>query len=172
MAWPERSVAFSIPHRRELTGEERRILSLLLADRPDYAARIDRLKVVARCGCGECPTVMFGESLDSDPVESGYALLAEFTARSESGLPVDLLLWEKDGRLVSLEAVGYAEDIARWPVMEPFGTSGPGGGTGVSEDARAAGRRRWSRAQWVLWAVALIMFVVAVLETLSYVLSI
>src|SRR6266704_4999217 len=60
---------YSIPHRRELSAEERSLLHFLLTNEaPDRLAELDDLKIVARCGCGECPTVVFGSSLNSEPV--------------------------------------------------------------------------------------------------------
>lgn len=64
---------YCVPQRRELSAEERSLLHLLLArEAPDWLPQLESLKVVARCGCGKCPTVLFGASLDSEPTTQSH----------------------------------------------------------------------------------------------------
>lgn len=57
----------SIPDKRELNIKEVDLLTLLFSkEKPNWLPLIKKLKVIARCGCGKCPTILFGENLESD----------------------------------------------------------------------------------------------------------
>ena len=114
---------YCIPHRRELTEEERELLRFLFADESVLALQIDRLKVVARCGCGQCPTVIFGESLDDEPLTSSGAttgdVVADYYGPDKNGTTVGVTLHERDGKVAELEAsVVDVGDIEGWPSIE------------------------------------------------------
>ena len=107
---------YCIPHRHELTEEERGLLRFLLAGNTTLAAQIDRLKVVARCGCGECPTILFGESLDAEPLTSSDAgsvdIVADYYGPARNGTTVGVTVVERDGKAAELEAsVVFAGEI-------------------------------------------------------------
>jgi len=114
---------YCIPHRRELTEEERELLRFLLADDSVHALQIDRLKVVARCGCGQCPTVLFGESLDEEPLTASGAttgdIVADYYGLAKNGTTVGVTLHERDGKVAELEAsVAFDGEIEGWPSIE------------------------------------------------------
>jgi len=107
-----------ISHKRELTEEERRLLGFLLAGNRDLETQIDRLKVIARCSCGECPTIYFGESLDSEPL-THLTKVVDYCGLAENGTTVGVALTERDGKLARLEAwVVDAGDIEGWPPID------------------------------------------------------
>ncbi|MFD1015511.1 hypothetical protein [Winogradskyella rapida] len=57
---------YSIPDKRELTKSEIEFLTCLFSkEKPEWTNLIGNLKVVARCGCGKCPTIIFGKTMDS-----------------------------------------------------------------------------------------------------------
>jgi len=115
-------IPYSVPQRRELSGEERSLLRLLA---PDRQPEIEGLKVVARCGCGQCPTVLFGASLEAEPVTgSPFEELATFRGTNAEGVDVAVTLVQRKGRLSELEAWAPAGGtIASWPsvsALKPF----------------------------------------------------
>jgi hypothetical protein len=109
---------FCIPHKRNLSGEEKGLLAFLVKGQPGHEARIDRLKVVARCGCGKCPTVLFGESFDDEPITTGYAEIADYWGRAANGTLVGVMLFESGGQIVQLEAIGWDGDVDVWPPVD------------------------------------------------------
>ena len=60
---------YCIPHRRALSEEEHLLLTFLLErEAPGRVAEVASLKVIARGGCGKCPTVLFGPTEDAEPL--------------------------------------------------------------------------------------------------------
>jgi len=109
---------YCIPHRRELTGEERSLLAFLLQrEASSRIAELASLKVVARCGCGKCPTVLFGETLAAEPLTgSPMVEVASYRGRNAEGVAVGVVLIERNGRLAELEAWSpEGPDITAWP---------------------------------------------------------
>jgi hypothetical protein len=110
---------YCVAHRRELSPEERSLLRFLLArEAPDRLPQLEHLKVVARCGCGKCPTVLFGTSLDSEPVTRSHdeQQVASYRGANAEGVDVAVSLVAPHGHLAELEAwapVGGA--INSWP---------------------------------------------------------
>jgi len=110
---------YCVPHRRELTGEERDLLRFLLTGNSTLASQIDRLKVVARCGCGKCPTILFGESLDAAPLTSSGDIVADYYGPARNGTTVGVTVTERDGKLAELEAsVVFDGEIEDWPPID------------------------------------------------------
>ena len=155
---------YCIPHRRELTEEERKLLRFLLADDSVLALQIDRLLVVARCGCGQCPTILFGESLDDEPLTGVGAktadIIADYYGPAENGTTVGVTLHEREGKLAELEAsVVHGGDIEGWPPIDSLipvrqvGRKLKGAMLLLGDDGRAtvfdlnSGERPW----WKLW---------------------
>jgi len=116
---------YSIPHRRELTGEERSLLRFLLERQaPHRLIALESLKVVARCGCGKCPTVLFAPELDAEPLTgSPFVEVASYRGKNNDGVTVGVVLIEREGRLAELEAWSpQGPDVASWPsvgTLEP-----------------------------------------------------
>ena len=61
---------YCIPDKRDLTETELALLTYLLKQVGGVTFDANDLKVVARCGCGECPTILFGKSKDDEPIAS------------------------------------------------------------------------------------------------------
>ena len=69
---------YSIPHKRELTLTEIELLSYLFDnEKPEWSDLIKNLKVIGRCGCGICPTIMFGKTFESE-IQQGNILIDYF----------------------------------------------------------------------------------------------
>lgn len=66
---------YSIPNKRELTTEEIKLLTILFEkEKPEWNKLISRLKVIARCGCGNCPTIIFGDSFEAE-IQKGELII-------------------------------------------------------------------------------------------------
>lgn len=92
---------FFVPvQEREMDATERRLMQQLLKAAPiAYLPQLDGLRVVGRCGCGECPTIFFQADQEGD-VESD---LVTAQGRDSSGGLVAVVLLEKNGALSQLE---------------------------------------------------------------------
>lgn len=109
---------YSLPLRRDLTDEERSLLHFILErEAPDRTQEVPRLKVVARCGCGTCPTVIFGLSLEAEPRPAQpFTEIATYMGRNSEGVLVAISLLEREGHVSEMEAwAPEGADIAAWP---------------------------------------------------------
>ena len=109
---------YCVPHQRALSQEERAILvHLLQLEAPDRLSQIEPLKVIAKCGCGGCPTVLFGDSFDAAPVTKDHYILADYAGTNASGGLIGVMVWANDNGITELE--GYSIDGSEpvtWPV--------------------------------------------------------
>ena len=113
-----KDTSFCTPYQREISDEERLLLTFLLQrEAPDRIGQIEALKVIAKCGCGSCPTVLFGSSFDAAPVTNDHYILADYAGKSAAGGLVGVMLWANDHRLTELE--GYSIDGVE-PVIWPM----------------------------------------------------
>jgi hypothetical protein len=131
MAAPD-PLPYCVPHRRELSAEERSLLRHLLErEAPDRLGEIEQLKVVGRCGCGRCPTVLFGPDLDSPPLPSRpFREIANHIGRNADGVLVGVAVLEREGRIQELEAWSpWGEPITCWP--DPSSLTPADGGAGL-----------------------------------------
>ena len=111
---------YSVPDRRALTNEERSLVRFLLERRaPHRLGEVETLKVVARCGCGKCPTVLFGPTQDAEPLTgSPFTELASYRGKNKDGVTVGVVLIERDGKLAELEAWSpHGPDVKSWPAV-------------------------------------------------------
>jgi hypothetical protein len=105
---------YDIPDRRDLKQEEYDLLFWLISiEKPDWLKVLPNLKVIARCGCGKCPTIMFGEALESN-IQIGE-LFIDYTGQGSKGeligvsvlgtehMPTELELWSIDGEYDIIE---------------------------------------------------------------------
>lgn len=123
----DKTPTYSIPDRRELTRTEFVLLERLTQQIKGLDGKVDELKVVARCGCGKCPTILFGKSFDDSPLTGpGRELIADYCGRAANGSRVGVLLWEQDGQLAELEAIGWDGEVDEWPPIEALVPSGEG----------------------------------------------
>lgn len=110
---------YCIAHKRELNSKERELIDFLLTDSKclQYLPQVKSLKVVARCGCGSCPTILLGKSLNSEPVVSGSDITQYFGENSE-GVMVGVTLMSQGGIITELEASSLSgENVLSWPSL-------------------------------------------------------
>ena len=77
---------------------------------PDEAT-LDALRVVGGCGCG-CT------SIDFEANAPGGEPYAEGNGTTADGIPVGLILWERDKRFTGLEVYMLGEDTPDLPIPE------------------------------------------------------
>ena len=101
---------YSIPEKRELTPEELDFLIYLFKKEiPEWTDIIGTLKVIARCGCGKCPTILFGKTVNSE-VQINESVLIDYMGKGKTGeligvtllgtnqMPTELEFWSIDGK--------------------------------------------------------------------------
>lgn len=105
---------YSIPYQRPLSPEERQLIVFLLErEAPSRLSEIDSLSIVARCGCGQCPTVMFGFG-NYQP----FSEIANYVGLDGQGTLVGVALLARNGKLTELEAWSPSGvDIRAWPSL-------------------------------------------------------
>ena len=105
---------YSIPNKRELTKSETEFLTYLFEkEKPEWNNLIGTLKVIARCGCGKCPTIIFGKTFDSE-IQKG-SLIIDYEGKSKNGkligisvfgieqMPTELEFYSIDGETENIE---------------------------------------------------------------------
>ena len=113
-----KDTSYCTPYHREISDEERLLLTFLLQrEAPDRIGQIEPLKVIAKCGCGGCPTVLFGSSFDAAPVTRDHYILADYAGKSAAGGLVGVMLWANDQGLTELEgcSIDGVEPVI-WPM--------------------------------------------------------
>ena len=82
-------------------------------EKPEWLSLIEDLKVIARCGCGDCPTILFGKTSDSE-IQIGK-LIIDYSGKSENGeligisvfgnkqMPTELEFWSIEGKSERIE---------------------------------------------------------------------
>ena len=104
---------YCIIETRELTLTEISLLKFLVPGRSEEVAN---LKVVARCGCGKCPTVLFRQDHELEPLTGESKNLAYYTGKNADGEIVAIDLYERNGEIAELEASSLTGgDINVWP---------------------------------------------------------
>ena len=116
----ENGFPYCIPDKRDLTATESVLLDFLLKQVEGVTVEADELKVVARCGCGECPTILFGKSMDDEPITgSDSHAIMNWSGRAENGALIGLGMFAKDGMPTELEAWSVAGgDVETWPPID------------------------------------------------------
>jgi hypothetical protein len=83
---------YSIQDKRELTKTEIEFLTYIFEkEKPEWIELIPNLKVIARCGCGNCPTIMFGKLFDSK-IKRGE-LIIDFFGKSRSEKLIGIMIF-------------------------------------------------------------------------------
>lgn len=116
----EDSFPYCIPERRELTQTEVTLLEHLLGQIDDIQVQVGDLKIVARCGCGECPTILFGKSLEDEPITSKDShSVMDWSGRAANGALVGIGLFARDGMPTELEAWSVdGGEVKSWPPVD------------------------------------------------------
>ena len=111
---------YCIPDRRELTDTESALLYFLLKQVDSVSVGAGDLKVVARCGCGECPTILFGKSIGDEPITSSDSnAVMNWSGRAANGALIGIGLFAKDGMPTELEAWSVdGGEVVTWPPIE------------------------------------------------------
>ena len=104
----------SISDKRELTKSEIEFLTYLFREKKsEWTNLIGNLKVIARCGCGKCPTIIFGKTFDSE-VQNGN-LIIDYAGKGKNGeligisvfgtdqMPTELEFYSIDGKSETIE---------------------------------------------------------------------
>lgn len=108
---------YHIEHKRELNEEEKEILLHMLSN-TSYSDQIDSLKIVARCGCGKCPTVLFGKTFEDEPVPNGRDVV-QYQGLNSDGEVVCITVMAAAGKLTELEASSFSGgNIYSWPPIQ------------------------------------------------------
>ena len=67
------------------------------------------LSVIARCGCGSCPGVLFGSGPDDQPITKGADLIVDaMTPITPNGF-ISVMLWATDSRITELEFASFGD---------------------------------------------------------------
>jgi len=112
--------SYYIEHKRELNNIEIKLLQYLLAHSglSNYLDSIAKVKVIARCGCGKCPTVLFGESFSSQHLKNPYDL-TKYMGTAANGTKVGVALMGTDKQISGLEAWSCCGgEFDSWPNTE------------------------------------------------------
>jgi hypothetical protein len=111
---------YCVPDKRELTPTELELLEYILPQVDGVTVGASELKVVARCGCGACPTILLGKSMDDDPITSRHSQAnMDWSGRAENGTLVGIGVFTKDGMPTELEAWSVdGGDVETWPPID------------------------------------------------------
>lgn len=106
---------------RALSGDERRVLDLLLAPEFDGVHELRRQAanavVVGRCRCG-CPTIDIDVRSDDEPaaIRGSLAPFEANIAPDCDGVPGQIILFLNAGRISSMEYVYFTDTVpSEWP---------------------------------------------------------
>lgn len=111
------AVPYAIEEHRSLTEEEVGLLQFLLQrEAPERLSEIKSLRVIARCGCGRCPTILFGKNEKNTPSLGKFNEMANYIGKTSNGVVVGVALLEREGELSELEAWSpVGDDIYQSP---------------------------------------------------------
>lgn len=110
---------YSIPDKRELTKSEIKFLTYLLEkEKPEWTNLIENLKVIARCGCEKCPTIIFGKTFDSE-IKKGN-LIIDYAGKGKNGELIGISLFGTDQMPTELEfySIDGESGITEMPKIE------------------------------------------------------
>lgn len=110
---------YSIPDKRELTKSEIEFLTCLIRkEKLEWVNLIGDLKVIARCGCGKCPTIMFGKSFDSK-IQKGN-LIIDYVGKDRNGELIGISVFGTDQMPTELEfySINGELEISEIPIIE------------------------------------------------------
>lgn len=96
--------------------EQSILRKLVESEIPERLPEIDRLVVVARCGCGACPTVLLSAEPFGQALTGKHKELASYRGINAEGVEVGVILLERKGKIAELEAWSpHGESIFSWP---------------------------------------------------------
>ena len=93
---------YRIPNKRELTKYEIKFLTYLFEkEKAEWTNLVVNLKVIARCGCGKCPTIIFGKTFDSE-IQNGN-LIIDYAGKGKNGELIGISVFGTDQMPTELE---------------------------------------------------------------------
>ena len=110
---------YSIPDKRELKISEMDLLNYLFSkEKPEWKNVTKNLKVIARCGCGKCPTILFGETLESE-IEKGR-LIIDYLGKGKNGDLIGISLFGNEKMSTELEfySVNGESEVKELPILD------------------------------------------------------
>lgn len=110
---------YSIPDKRELTKSETEFLTYLFGkEKPEWNNLIGNLKIIARCGCGKCPTIIFGKTFDSE-IKNGN-LIIDYAGKGKNGELIGISVFGTDQMPTELEfySIDGESEITEMPKIE------------------------------------------------------
>ena len=110
---------YSIPDKRELAKPEMELLNYLISkQKPEWKNSTKNLKVIARCGCGKCPTIMFGKTLESE-IEKGK-LIIDYFGKDKNGYLIGVSLFGNEKMPTELEfySVNGESEVTELPILD------------------------------------------------------
>ena len=94
---------YAIEHQRDLNNNEYRLLTSILSKEKSLLLKnINELKVIGRCGCGNCPTVLFGYSF-ADQILTNEKLLFDYIGKTSENKIVGILVFGNENIISELE---------------------------------------------------------------------
>jgi len=112
-------IPYAIELQRNLTEVERDLLVFLLRqEMPQQVTKVDSLKVIGRCGCGKCPTILIGQGQHPFPTIGEFKEIANYIGKNSQGVLAGVALLEREGGLFELEAWSPSGDnVMQWPMV-------------------------------------------------------
>ena len=110
---------YSIPDKRELTESEIEFLNYLFGkEKSEWINLIGNLKVIARCGCENCPTIIFGKTFDSE-IQKGN-LIIDYAGKGKNGELIGISVFGTDQMPTELEfySIDGESEITEMPKIE------------------------------------------------------
>ena len=108
---------YSVPYKRELTKTEIEFLNYLCGrEKKEWLNIIPNLKVIARCGCEKCPTILFGKTFEYDVIK-GKLIIDYYTGKGENGELIGITLFGNDQMPTELEfySIDGESDVVNIP---------------------------------------------------------
>ena len=101
------------------------MLAFLLSENaPQRLGELEHLAVVARCGCGRCPGVLFGKDASDEPITQGAKVIADMMTTPTGNGYIGVMLWATTTRITELELCSFGDfDITELPPiseLKPF----------------------------------------------------
>ena len=108
---------YSIPEKRELNFQEVEILNYLFSqEKPEWVSLLPKLKVIARCGCGECPTIFLGQTYDSE-IQTGSVMI-DYESRDQDGNLIGVSVFATKTEPTQLEFYSVDGDAKKVTIPE------------------------------------------------------
>ena len=110
---------YSIEDKRELRQTEIQFLTYLFEkEKTEWTNLLGTLKVIARCGCGNCPTIIFGKTFNSE-IQKGN-LIIDYTGKGTKGELIGISVFGNEQMPTELEfySIDGKSEITEIPKIE------------------------------------------------------